>query len=246
MKTIYSNKEQFQYGFKRGVPIMLGYLPVSFAYGLTAVNAGMHPALAILMSLTNLTSAGQFAGTSLITSGATYLEILLTTFVINIRYMLMSLSLSQKLAAHVTVPERLIFSFGITDETFAVASSEEDDLTFPYMGGLIVGPIFGWTLGTALGAVICSALPAALSNALGIALYGMFLAIIIPPCKQSKHIFLVVVLASLFSCIMKYAKVLSTISAGFRIILVTFLVCGLAAWWFPIPDTDQEDVERSV
>ncbi len=236
MYSTYLKKQQFRYGFKRGLPIMLGYLPVSFAYGLTAVNSGMHPLLAILMSVTNLTSAGQFAGTSLIAGGATYLEIALTTFVINIRYMLMSLSLSQRLADHVTILERLLFSFGITDETFAVAASEENELTFPYMGGLISGPIFGWTVGTALGAFICSALPAALSNALGIALYGMFLAIFIPPCKHSKYILRVVALSCVLSCILKYTKGLNAISAGFRVILVTFLVCALAAWRFPIEE----------
>lgn len=246
MNAIYTKREQFEYGFKRGLPITFGYLPVSFAFGLTAVKAGMNPFLAILMSLTNLTSAGQFAGASLINEGATYLEITLTTFVINIRYMLMSLSLSQKMAASVTLPNRLVFSFGITDETFAVASSEENDLTYHYMIGLIVGPIIGWTLGTALGALICSALPVELSNALGIALYGMFLAIIIPPCKHSMHILYVIISAAVLSCIFKYTPCLSNISGGFRVIIVTLIVCSVAALLFPIKEEDTSSNERSA
>ncbi len=245
MNANYTKREQFQYGFKRGLPITFGYLPVSFAFGLTAVKAGMHPLLAVLMSLTNLTSAGQFAGASLINAGATYLEIMLTTFVINIRYMLMSLSLSQKLDRSVTLPNRLLFSFGITDETFAVASSEDNDLTYPYMMGLIIGPIFGWTLGTTLGAFICSALPQELSNALGIALYGMFLAIIIPPCKHSIHIFYVILSSAILSCIFKYTPFLSKISAGFRVIIVTIVICSLAALLFPIQTQNQDETERS-
>ncbi|MDO5294603.1 MAG: AzlC family ABC transporter permease [bacterium] len=245
MNAIYTKREQFQYGFKRGLPITMGYLPVSFAFGLTAVKAGMNPFLAILMSLTNLTSAGQFAGASLINAGAAYLEITLTTFVINIRYMLMSLSLSQKLDRSVTFPERLIFSFGITDETFAVAASEEHDLTYHYMIGLIVGPIAGWTFGTMLGAFICSALPEALSNALGIALYGMFIAIIIPPCKHSVHILYVILSSCLLSCIFKYTPGLSCISAGFRVIIVTLVICSIAAYLFPIPEQSEKQQERS-
>ena len=233
-----NHKMSFGYGIKQGLPITIGYVPVAFAFGLMAVNGGIHPLLAILISLSNLTSAGQFAGTNLIIAGVTYAEITLTTFVINIRYMLMSLSLSQKLAPKVSLMERLLLSFGITDETFAVASSEKNSLTFTYMIGLIIGPIAGWTGGTALGALVSEALPATLTGALGIALYGMFLAILVPPCKHNLSILLVVVLSCILSCLIKYVKVFHLISSGFRVILVTILVCTAAAILFPIKEDE--------
>lgn len=233
-----NHKMSFGYGIKQGLPITIGYVPVAFAFGLMAVNGGIHPLLAILISLSNLTSAGQFAGTNLIIAGATYAEITLTTFVINIRYMLMSLSLSQKLAPKVSLMERLLLSFGITDETFAVASSEKNSLTFTYMIGLIIGPIAGWTGGTALGALVSEALPATLTGALGIALYGMFLAILVPPSKHNLSILLVVVLSCILSCLIKYVKVFHLISSGFRVILVTILVCTAAAILFPIKEDE--------
>ena len=227
---------QYKYGLKRGTPIALGYIPVSFAFGLMAVSNGLSPWLAIFISLSNLTSAGQFAGTSLIIQNAGYIEITLTTFIINIRYMLMSLSLSQKLDSKVTLIERFIFSFGITDETFAVAAAEKMELSYGYMLGLITGPILGWSTGTALGAFICSALPSTFSAALGIALYGMFLAIIIPPAKHSTTVLGVILSACALSCIMSVVPYIKEISTGFRVIIVTLLVCSIGALVAPIKD----------
>jgi len=177
--------KHFTYGLKRGFPIALGYLPVSFTFGLMAVSGGMPIWMAIFISMSNLTSAGQFAGTNLILQGASLFEITLTTFIINIRYMLMSLSLTQRLGKDMTLPRRLLIGFGVTDETFTVASMEQGSLGFPFLLGLITGPFIGWSVGTALGAMICAALPSSLSNAMGIALYGMFIAII--PGKKPCH-----------------------------------------------------------
>ncbi len=236
MSTPITFGNQFQYGLKRGAPIAFGYVPVSFAFGLMAVSNGISPWLAIFISLSNLTSAGQFAGTSLIIQNAGYIEITLTTFIINIRYMLMSLSLSQKLDSKVSFLERLIFSFGITDETFAVAAAEKMELTYGYMLGLITGPIIGWTSGTALGAFICSALPESFSAALGIALYGMFLAIIIPPAKHSLTVLGVVIGACALSTLMSFAPYVKEISTGFRVIIVTLVVCSIGAIIAPVKD----------
>ena len=183
MNRLLPYRDDYIYGLKKGFPIALGYIPVSFTFGLMAVGGGLPPLTAVLISLTNLTSAGQFAGTNLILEGAGYLEIILATIVINIRYMLMSLSLSQKINPGITSLQRLIFGFGITDETFSIASLENGKLSYSYMIGLITGPILGWTLGTALGAFISSALPPLIGNAMGIALYAMFIAIIVPPAK---------------------------------------------------------------
>lgn len=233
---IIQNKRDFALGWKRGLPIAIGYLPVSFTFGLTAVSGGIPVWLTILISLTNLTSAGQFAGTKLIIAGKGYFEITLVTFVINIRYMLMSLSLSQKIETKTSLLQRLTFAFGITDETFSVSSMEERRLSYHYMIGLIIGPILGWTMGTALGALICSSLPISLSNAMGIALYGMFIAIIVPPARKSKKIVYVLTISIAITCIMRYVPGLSSISSGFRVIIATIIASGISAFLYPVEE----------
>lgn len=236
------NKKNFQYGFKRGLPIAIGYLPVSFTFGLMAVNGGLPVWLAVFISLSNLTSAGQFAGTNLIFAGAGLFEIALTTFIINIRYMLMSLSLSQKIDPNISIWNRLIFSFGITDETFSVASMEQGKLSTAYMLGLISVPIIGWSLGTALGALVCSALPQSLQNAMGIALYGMFIAIIVPPARKSKPVVIILLLSIVIHCCLRYIPIFSFISSGFRVIIATVLAAGIGAFLYPIDDKKEESI----
>lgn len=231
-----TKKSQFIYGVKRGFPIALGYLPVSFTFGLMAVNGGLPLWLAVFISLSNLTSAGQFAGTSLILAGAGYFEITLTTFVINIRYMLMSLSLSQKLEKKITIPQRMIFGFGVTDETFSVASSENGRLSNEYMLGLISTPILGWSLGTFLGGLICSALPEALSAAMGIALYGMFIAIIVPPAKSSRPVLVIILISAAVTLALRYIPVFSFISSGFRVIIATIVGAVAGAILYPVKE----------
>jgi len=241
MNRALSKKSDFTYGFKRGIPITLGYIPVSFTFGLMAVGGGLPPLTVILISLTNLTSAGQFAGTGLILEGAGYFEIALTTFVINIRYMLMSLSLSQKIDPDITLGQRLVFGFGITDETFSVASMEKGKLSYFYMLGLITGPIIGWTLGTALGAFISSALPTDLGNAMGIALYAMFIAIIVPPAKKSRPVLAIVLITVVINLALKYIPIFGFISSGFRITASTILGAGIGAAIWPYKEEDDEE-----
>lgn len=224
---------RYTYGLKKGFPIFLGYLPVSFTFGFMAVSGGLPVWAAVLMSVTNLTSAGQFAGTNLIFAHAGYFEIALTTFVINLRYSLMSLSLSQKIDRKIPVWKRLIFSFGITDETFVVASMESGKLSAGYLLGLITLPFAGWTLGTLLGGTISTLLPITLQNAMGIGLYAMFVALVIPASREKRQVCLVVILAVVFSCILKYTPVLRNISSGFRIILSTILGAGIGTFLFP-------------
>lgn len=235
-----TKKQQFFYGLKRGFPISMGYLPVSFTFGLMAVNGGLPLWLTVFISLSNVTSAGQFAGTNLILLGASYFEITLTTFIINIRYMLMSLSLSQKLNSKITILERFILAFGITDETFSVASLESGKLTFPYMIGLISTPIAGWTFGTFLGGFISTSLPVSLSNAMGIALYGMFIAIIVPPSKQSRQVLFIVLLSVIVTCILRYIPIFSFISNGFRVIIATIIGAGIGSLLFPQKEEHSE------
>lgn len=180
----------FLRGWKKGIPIALGYLSVSFTFGVKAVHGGMPVWIAVVMSLTNLTSAGQFAGTNLLLSGATWMELALTTWIINLRYMLMSFSLSQKLSDTVTRKEGLLFGYGITDEIFAVAAGEGRTLTASYMYGLISMPVLGWSLGTLLGGVASGIMPEPLANAMELGLYAMFIAIIIPPAKKARRLYL--------------------------------------------------------
>lgn len=239
MNNCSTRKKDFEYGLKRGLPIALGYLPVSFTFGLMAVSGGIHPLLAVFISLTNLTSAGQFAGTNLIIESAGLIEITLTTFVINIRYMLMSLSLSQKIDPVISLMKRLIFGFGITDETFTIASTEKGKLSYSYMLGLITGPIIGWSLGTALGAFSCSALPPSISSAMGIALYAMFIAIIVPPSRKSRSILMIVLLSIGINLALKYIPLFSFISSGFRVIAATILGAGTGAALWPVEDENE-------
>lgn len=232
------NKREFKEGIRDGMPICLGYISVSMAFGLTAVKAGLPVWAAVVMSLTNLTSAGQFAGTNLLLAQSAYIELMVTTFIINIRYFLMSLSVSQKVDKHFGLKERLIASFGVTDEVFAVSMQRRSELSFSYMLGLIGAPILGWTSGTLIGAVATSLLPAAIIDAMGIALYGMFIAIIVPPAREHKEVLFAVILAILASYAFAYVPFLSIVSGGWSVIIITVVVSALAAWLFPIPEED--------
>lgn len=229
---IYDKKREFESGLKTGFPICLGYFPVSFTFGVMVANAGMPVWLAVLMSLSNVTSSGQFAGANLIFAGAGYFEICLTTFIINVRYMLMSLSLSQKLAPHTTTRQRLLFGFGITDEVFAFASVRPKEVTSHYMYGLISTPILGWALGTLCGALASNLLPASWQVAMGIALYAMFIAILVPAARESRPIICVILLSIGITCMIRYIPALSFISTGFRTILATILSAGICAVLF--------------
>lgn len=227
--------DSFQQGVKEGLPIGLGYLSVSFTFGMMAVNQGIPLWTAVLISITNLTSAGQFAGLQLIVMSASYIEMVLTQFIINLRYALMSLSLSQKLDKKMTTIDRSLVAFGNTDEIFAVASTHEN-IGKHYLWGLMSLPIFFWTFGTFLGGFASTMLSPSIRDALGIAIYGMFIAIIIPPAKVLKPIRKVLLITILCSCIFAWIPVLKTIGSGFSIILCTLISASLGAWLFPIKE----------
>lgn len=227
-------------GFKDGIPIGLGYLSVSFAFGMMAVNMGLPVWIAVLISMTNLTSAGQFAGISLITAGAPYIEMVLTQLVINLRYALMSLSISQKADKTFSMLHRLLISFGVTDEIFAVATGQPAEIGRRYMYGLITSPYFGWALGTLIGAAASTILPETMRSALSIAIYGMFIAIIIPPAKHSRPILKVLVISVVISFLLSYTPVLLQLSGGFAIILCAIIASGLGAMLFPIEEVEKK------
>lgn len=232
------NKQELKEGIRDGFPICLGYVSVSMAFGLTAVKAGLPVWAAVLISMTNVTSAGQFAGVNLLVTNSFYIELMVTTFVINIRYFLMSLSISQKLDKKFGIKKRLIASFGVTDEVFAVSMQRRKDLSFSYMAGLISTPIAGWTLGTLIGAVATSILPESLSDAMGIALYGMFIAIIIPPAREHKNVMFAVLLAVAASYAFTYIPALASLSGGWSVIIIAVVVSAIAALIFPIPEEE--------
>lgn len=228
-------------GLKDGVPIALGYLSVSFSIGIMALASGINVFQGALMSLTNMTSAGQFAGIAVIASGGTLLELILTQLIINLRYALMSLSLSQKLPENMPLWQRLIIAFANTDEIFAVAMGHAKSLTFSYMVGLQVLPILGWTGGTVLGAVAGQVLPPAIGSALSVALYGMFIAIVIPAATKIRPVLWVAALAAFLSCVIYYIPLFSGISTGMSIIICTILASVIGSILFPI---SQEPAEK--
>lgn len=229
-----SNGNGFFSGLRDGVPIGLGYLSVSFSFGLMAVTQDLSVLSAVLISMTNLTSAGQVAGLTIIAAGGSLAEMALAQLIINLRYALMSISLSQKLDSSFNTPKRLAVSFGITDEIFAVASAREGTVSPRYMAGLILVPFVCWSSGTLIGALAGNVLPEALKAALGLAIYGMFLAIIIPPARKSVGVLSAVIMAAALSCCIRFIPVFSGISQGFSVIICAVAASAAAALLFPV------------
>lgn len=234
-------KQDFLDGLKGGIPICLGYFSVSMAFGLYTVSSGLPIWSAVLISLTNLTSAGQFAGVNVLLGAGSLFELALTTLIINMRYFLMSLTMVQKVEANMSIKNRFIFSFAITDEVFAVSMQRKASLSAAFLAGLMLTPPIGWTLGTVTGAVASSFMPPSLSAALGIALYGMFIAIIIPPARENKNIMITIIMAIAASVMFSYTPVLKQISSGWTIIIITLAVSAISATLFPI---EREEAEK--
>ena len=236
----------FYYGLRKGLPIGLGYLAVSFSFGVMCMMKGVSPLMSIIISLTNVTSSGQYAGIQMIAQVASYFEIGLTVLLINLRYSLMSLSLSQKIDEEIPTWKRLIFGYGITDEVYAVAITEKRKITAKYMYGLILLPIFFWVLGTALGALSSNIMPEKLLDALGIALYAMFLAIIIPDARSNWKILIVIFISISISCLFEFVPYINEIGIGFKIIISTVIASLFGAIFFPITNTDTDDDHKEV
>ncbi len=233
-----NTQNSYKYGLGKGLPIALGYLSVSFGFGITAVAQGIAPLNAILISMTNLTSAGQVAGVAVIAACGTLIEMILTQLIINIRYCLMGLALTQKLDKSFTVFHRMVTAFGITDEIFAVAAAEKNLISRRFMYGLITLPYIGWTIGTALGVYANHILPTAVCAALGIAIYSMFMAIIIPPARADKGVLYTVLISAIMSCGFYYFPILSKLSQGFSIIICAFVAAGIMAYVAPKGDEE--------
>ena len=229
---------EYRTGVSRGLPVGMGYFSVSFGFGAMAVSQGVNAWDATLISLTNLTSAGQFAGLTVIVAAATLWEMILTQLIINSRYALMSLALSQRMGQRIGVLPRLVIAFFNTDEIFALAMARTEPLTIPFMLGLGTLPILGWTMGTLSGALAGSILPPAIQAALGVMLYGMFIAIVVPPAKEEKEILVTVILALIFSSCFSWIPLLQQVSAGISIVICTVAVAAICAALFPIKEEE--------
>ena len=232
------NLKHYTTGIRRGLPVGVGYFSVSFGFGAMAAAQGIRALDAALISVTNLTSAGQFAGLTLMVAGATLWEVILTQIVINSRYALMSLALSQRMGSRIGVLPRLAIAFFNTDEIFALAMAEREPLTVPFLMGLGLTPIFGWTAGTLCGALAGSVLPLNIRIALGVMLYGMFVAIVVPPAKADKRVLAAVAAAVRLSCLVKWLPLLQNVCAGIAIVCCTGIAAALCAWLFPIEEQE--------
>lgn len=237
-------KGQFAKGMRHGIPIMLGYLSVSFGFGILAVEKGLSALIATVISATNVTSAGQASAVLTIAAGGTVLSVVLqlviTQLIINLRYSLMAISLSQKLDPSFHTGHRLAAGFGITDEIFAVAYAQPTPVTPAYMYGLIAVSWLGWVTGTALGAAAGQLLPEMVSQAMGILLYGMFIAIVVPPARREKRVLAVVLTAIAISVTLFFA--VPAVPDSLAVVISAVIAAALGAWLFPL----REDEEGSV
>ena len=230
-------KEYFA-GMKAGMPVCIGYFSVSFGFGTMAVSQGLRVWHAILISATNLTSAGQFAGLTVITAGAAIIEIILTQLVINSRYALMSLTLGQRLGPGVGTGQRMLAAFFNTDEIFALGMSRQGKLTTWFFLGAGTVAALGWTAGTAMGALAGSVLPLSVRTALSVMLYGMFIAIVVPQARQEKPMLCCLVLALVLSCLFAWVPGLNTVSAGIAIVICTVAAAAVCAALFPVREEE--------
>lgn len=219
-----NKKNAFMKGLVDGIPICLGYLSVAFAFGIFSVENGLSPVEAMLISMSCVTSAGQLAAVPIIAGAGGLAELAISQLVINIRYALMSISLSQKFDREVNLADRFAIAFINTDEVFAVASGQRGSVSKWYMYGLIITPWLGWSAGTIVGALAGNVLPAVVTSSLGVAIYGMFIAVVVPEIRKSKAVACCVAIAVALSCLFYFAPVLKTIPSGF-----TIIICACAA-----------------
>ncbi len=229
----------FLKGLRSGVPIGLGYLSVSFTFGILAVSYGFAWWQAVIISMTTLTSAGQLAGIGIMVNPAQYIEMLVSQLTINIRYSFMSVSLSQKVSPEFRGIKRWLLGFFMTDEIFAVASVENEVSTEFFMG-LSVMPYLGWTFGTLLGSLLGNVLPENIMSALCIAIYGMFIAIIAPKAKKSLKLISVIGVAVALSCVFYYVPFLQNVSNGLAVSISAVVAATFGAILFPVKEEENE------
>lgn len=235
-----TNQKEFLEGMKDGIPIGLGYFAVSFALGIAMKDAGMSWIDGFFMSLLNLASAGEYAGTQVILTNGSYLQMILMTLIANARYMLMSASLSQKLSEDTSTPKRMLIGYSITDELFGIAINRKGYLNPFYFYGAMLVAVLPWSIGTSCGIIMGNILPTALVSALSVALYGMFLAIVIPVAKKDKTVLLLVIISYISSTLCTYLPIVKNVSSGTRIIVLTVVIAGIAAFVKPINEQEEQ------
>ena len=241
MINLNNNTKWYKNGLRDGVPIALGYFAVAFTLGITAKNAGLSAFEAMLTALLTNASAGGYAGFSLMAADASYLEMAVTQLVVNARYLLMAFALSQKLASDISTKHRMLVAFDVTDEIFGISVAVKGNLNPFYNYGAMTVAIPGWALGAFFGVIMGNALPQSIVSALSVGLYGMFLAIIIPPARKNKVIAALVLISMALSLIFKTVPFLSGISEGLRVIILTVAISLLAAILFPVNDEEGEE-----
>ena len=228
-------------GMRDGFPIALGYFAVSFSLGIAARNAGLTPMQGFWASLLNNASAGEYAAFTLMAAKATYWEVAVITLIANARYLLMSCALAQRFAPETPFFHRLIVGYDVTDEIFGITIARPGYLNPYYTYGAILLAAPAWAIGTALGIMAGNVLPLRIVSALSVALYGMFLAIIIPPARKNRIVAGLVALSFALSFACEYLPGVASLSSGTRTILLTVLISGAAAVLFPV--TQEADNE---
>lgn len=227
MKT---NRLAFLEGIKDGIPIALGYAAVAFSLGIAMRNAGMNALQGFLISLANVASAGEYADLQVIAEDGAYIEIVIVTFVANMRYLLMSTALAQRFLPDTPFYHRFFVGYGVTDEIFGVSIGHSRHIEPFYNYGAIAVSVPAWALGTSFGILAGNILPSRIVSALSVALYGMFIAIIVPPAKENPVTACVVISGFLLSWL---TRNLSLLSSGMKTIILTILIASIAAWRFP-------------
>lgn len=222
-------------GFRAGLPIGLGYFSVSIGFGLLCVRGGLSIGQAVIISMANLTSAGQLAGVGVMLSAGTLFEMVATQLVINMRYALMGVAMSQKMTEGINLPHRFGIASFITDEIFAVSMSQPEALKKPFLYGLFILPYIGWASGTFIGAAAGAVMPDVIRNGMGMLIYGMFLAILIPPARESVPIRAVVVLSAVCGCALHWLPGLH-ISSGFAVIVCAVVASCYCAVRYPVKE----------
>ena len=228
----------FKNGLRDGIPIGLGYLAVSFSLGIAAKQIGMSGFEGFIMSLLNNASAGEYAGMTMVAAKATAIETAIMILIANARYLLMSTALSQHLDPKMPLWKKLLIGFDVTDELFAIAMSQPEYCSFDYYFGAMCLAIPGWSVGTLLGIVIGNLLPARIVSAFCVALFGMFIAVIIPAAKKDKVVFGCILVSFAASSLFNYLPMLSGIAEGTRTIILTLAISAGAALLFPKKDEE--------